>query len=423
MSTVESTFERGNAGTRFIRAETLSAAPAKVDRANAVIYGKVIAELGPFKSPGRGEFDMVALEKIVELGNAKATGLKSRFTHPDLSSDGLGKFLGRDRNFRLEGTKVKADSYLDKTSLEPSPNGGGKPLGIYVMDLAESDPGAFSSSLVLETEKEFRLEPDGTKKKGPDGNALPPLWRPKSLHASDVVDTGDAVNDFLSADIEVEGLPDVVVRRAAFLMDEQFSGQPRETVADRCHAFVDRYLSRRFGDPEMSTENKPAQTSTPDTAKLQADVATLAASLAETNKTLDTLAKSLSEANETAKKERQSALRSKEIASLCQMAGDSNAATYIADESLTVESLRATLFAKLCKDRQLTGDGGTTGDIPDKGDPNSKFKKEYQAKKDIHDKLGITEADFVALRRQEEGLDPQVDLLATAAERSTKKAA
>src|SRR4051812_5845969 len=79
----------------------------RVDRQNNVILGYVVAQQGPFKSEGRGEFDGKALRTIVKLMKAEPTGLKSRFTHPDLSSDGLGKFLGRAKNPRLDVITTK----------------------------------------------------------------------------------------------------------------------------------------------------------------------------------------------------------------------------------------------------------------------------------------------------------------------------
>jgi len=60
-----------------------------------VINGFVVAQAGPFKSEGRGEFDHKSLATIRRLINASPKGLKSRFTHPDMSNDGIGKLLGR----------------------------------------------------------------------------------------------------------------------------------------------------------------------------------------------------------------------------------------------------------------------------------------------------------------------------------------
>jgi hypothetical protein len=247
--------------TEWLRSGVAASRPVGVDRDKGIIYGRVLAELGPFKSDGRGEFDSESLDKIVELAGRHPNGLKSRFTHPGLSADGLGKFLGRDKNIRRDGDKVRGDLHFDRTALESSPSGG-KPLGQYVMDLAESDPDAFGSSLVLRSDKQVRLEADGTAKKTPDGKELPPLWRPTKLHAIDVVDEGDAVHSgFLSADLD--GLPDHVVREVSAALDHQFTGCDRATIEARGTAFLQRYLDSRFeGDDMAETETgggtKPA---------------------------------------------------------------------------------------------------------------------------------------------------------------------
>jgi hypothetical protein len=70
------------------------------------------------------------------------------------------------------------------------------------------------------------------------------------LHACDVVDDGDATHSFLSADI-LASLPDAIVRQGCELLDAQFNGQERSVIAARLSAFMDRYLSHRFGEPEQ----------------------------------------------------------------------------------------------------------------------------------------------------------------------------
>ena len=229
-----------------------------VDRNKAVIHGYIVAQEGLFKSEGRGEFDKPALRQIVRLMRAAPNGLKSRFAHPSLSDDGIGKFLGRVRSPWMdtisvresEGARkdneiniVRGDLHLDPSSRK-TPNGD---LGGYVMDLASSDPDALSSSLVLQADKEFRLDGKGRPKVDAEGNELPPLWHPTHLHASDVVDTGAAVDGFLSAET-IDGLPDAAVRRGAELLDRQFPGASRDEIEGRCQAWLARYLAYRFGD-------------------------------------------------------------------------------------------------------------------------------------------------------------------------------
>ena len=215
--------------------------------------GFVVAQTGAFKEPEpRGEFDSKSLKQIAALMRREPAGLKSRFTHPDLSSDGLGKFLGRAKNPRIEplsvvrnGEKldveaIRADLHF-AASASDTPSGD---LAKYVMDLAEEDADALSSSLVIEPVEEFRLNKDGTRKLDDEtGSPLPPLWRPKKIHATDIVDTGAAVDGLLSAQLSGEGLPDEVVRRASELLRQQFGDKPRDFVEPRLRAWLDRVLS------------------------------------------------------------------------------------------------------------------------------------------------------------------------------------
>jgi len=240
--------------------------PVKVDREKKILMGYVVAQEGPFKSDGRGAFDELSLRQVVQLGNTARGGLKSRFTHPNASDDGLGKFLGRSRNLAMstatnaEGKTVKAvraDLHFNPTAHD-TPHGD---LAGYVMRLAESDPDALSSSIVLKADKEQRRKKDGTLELDADGEPLPPLWRPKMLIASDIVDTGDAVDGLLSAHDLSQALsggeiPDALLRwdnvsrLSAQMIDGLFAGQTREVVEERCKSYLGRYLSRRFGEAE-----------------------------------------------------------------------------------------------------------------------------------------------------------------------------
>lgn len=240
---------------KWLKAMT-DAAPAGVDRKAGIIHGVVIAQAGAFKSEGRGEFDEEGLAAIVELASVHSAGLKARFTHPTMSDDGLGKFLGRHRNFRTDAISVekdgqavtvaavRADLHLDPTSLQPPPSGG-MPLGQYVMDLAESDPSALGCSLVGVYEDLFRTDQKGRPLADENGQPLPPLWIPKKIHAADVVDYPDATDTFLSA----HRLPDAAVRQGVRLLNGVFQGQTREVTEARLLAFVDRYLEHVFGPP------------------------------------------------------------------------------------------------------------------------------------------------------------------------------
>ena len=248
----------------WLRAATQGA--VGVDRVNKAILGYVVAQEGPFREQEpRGEFDDKALKQIVKLMKANAGGTKSRMGHPTASDDGLGKFLGRAHNPRMDAVQVmrdgkpvellavRADLHLSATAFEGNPNGN---IGEYVLSLAEKDPAAFGSSLVLRVEEEVRLEKNGTRKLDEAGNPMPPLWRPLEIHASDVVDEGAAVDSMLGT----AGMPDSLLRQGVQLLDAQFAGQSREAVKTRLVAFLERYLTMRFDDePEVTATEPPAE--------------------------------------------------------------------------------------------------------------------------------------------------------------------
>ena len=257
---------------KWLRADA-TGAPIGVDRNKAVLHGFVMAQEGPFKSQGRGEFNERGLKLVQKLARDEPAGLKSPFNHPTLSDDGVGKHLGRVQSVRMDSARirrkgewlmvkaVRGDLHFDATALRTPPSGG-RPLGQYVMDLAESDPDALSSSLVLEADEEFRLNKDGTRATGEDGTELPPLWYPKALHSADIVNVGDAVDGLLSAPQLAEALsvgtitPDLapllrfdrVASLGAKFLDEMFKEQGQDELTDRVLAWLGRYLAYRFPD-------------------------------------------------------------------------------------------------------------------------------------------------------------------------------
>ncbi len=228
--------------------------PVEVDREANVIRGMVLAQEGIFKSESRGEFNRKGIQQVVKMAKAApAGGLKSRFAHPSESDDGIGKLLGRIRSPFLakmekdgaEITVARGDLHMDPTAME-EPVGGGRPLGDYIMALAESDPEALSSSLVLNADKIEQLDKQGRPILNDAGDPLGPLWYPTQLHACDIVDTGEAVDGLLSAET-LDGLPNSAIFRGVQLLDKQFAGKSREFVRERLTHFMDRYLTRRYG--------------------------------------------------------------------------------------------------------------------------------------------------------------------------------
>lgn len=89
--------------------------------------------------------DGIFLDQLSEAMGAMSKGLKSRFTHPDMSGDSLGTYLGRANNEQLSGDVLRGDLHFAKIAHE-TPDGD---LANYVMGFAKEDPEAFGSSIVF----------------------------------------------------------------------------------------------------------------------------------------------------------------------------------------------------------------------------------------------------------------------------------
>ncbi|QEF98157.1 hypothetical protein Mal15_22050 [Stieleria maiorica] len=388
-----------------------------VDRKSNVIRGYAVAEEGRTKTPGRGEFDLESLETLKKLGNADPRGVRIRFQHPSMSDDGLGKFMGRAKNFRIdkrEGRHIlRADAHIDKTAMEPGPDGS-KARGAYLMDLAESDPGAFQSSVVITTDK-LEREPDE------DGNRRPPLFRPTKFWATDFVDEGDAVHgDIFSSEESLdeffEGsarrLPSKIALAASQYLDQIFPDSDREVVESRFNAFRDRYLLRRYGSAEFSIE--------PEDPGMDQETKD---ALNKTNEALESLAKSttekLSELTELISQDRaerkaelSASERASEITGICEMSGcveKGEAAKWIADDKMSAGDVRKILFGRMCEKNKPVGDDKSDKFSTKKAarDENEKFRQEYAEHQSIHEQLGVSIDRYIAERREEEGLPVQ----------------
>lgn len=233
--------------------------------------------------------DGAFLEQVASSGKALAAGAKSRFTHPGMSSDGMGKHLGRAKAFALDGDKVRVDLHLAR-SASRSPEGD---LAGYVLELANEDPQAFGASIVftrdLAAEEAFLLangagaqgysvavHPLSAKERGfksPDplntGNL--PHARLQALHAVDLVDEPAANPDGLFSHPTFE-LVEGADEALAFVLGLTETAPPEVGGIDpeRARGFVARFLSRRglvvlAREIEMSNPNTGAATPAPST--------------------------------------------------------------------------------------------------------------------------------------------------------------
>lgn len=169
----------------------LQLSDGSVDRENRIIRGVSVIRHG--EALGHGVWiDEAFLDQVTAAGNASAKGIKCRFTHPGLCSDGLGKYLGRFRKFRRDNGCVRADLHISSLTRK-SPDFENDP-GEYVIEMADRDPAAAGASIVFfrdrSAEEEFAQENTRTGFFSPDPANVTnlPHARLARLDACDIVD-------------------------------------------------------------------------------------------------------------------------------------------------------------------------------------------------------------------------------------------
>lgn len=237
----------------------------KVDRKSRVIYDFSVITVG--EALGHGLWiDDVFLSQVAEFGNNSkgGRGIKSRFTHPGMSGDGLGRVLGRAKNFRVIGEKVIGDLHLHDSASE-TPEGD---LAGYIMNLAEEDPEAFGASIVFDIDSEqqsgfMKAHQDKTGAfKSPDGRNSEnyPHARLSALYAADVVDDPAANPDgFFSIDgnSELASRAEHIITYALGITDQKPDVIECGPHPERIRAFFQDYLKRH--NLKVDEDNKTVE--------------------------------------------------------------------------------------------------------------------------------------------------------------------
>lgn len=134
-----------------------------VDKEDGVISKVLLARVGKVK--GHGEYaDETFTSTIVEQGNEFPQGMKARFGHPNMSSTTLGTFIGRWRNFQIDGGNAYADLHLDEITKKAQLEGKGISMWDYILDMASNNPDMFGNSIVFRPKrsevKREEIEPE-----------------------------------------------------------------------------------------------------------------------------------------------------------------------------------------------------------------------------------------------------------------------
>lgn len=246
--------------TEALRGFDGSVDPESGDFGAGLIRGLAVITRG--EALGHGEWiDAEFLKQTAAAINASGSkGIKARYTHPDDSGDGLGSYLGRVKDARIEGDTVRADLHL-ASAAHNSPDGN---LASYVMDLALEDPDAFGESIAfqrdLSAEDDFATEHsqavklsdfDGEKTvyrfKSPDklNTRNLPHVRLAELRAVDTVDEPAANPSGLFHRASAAAEADALLSYALGHSSERPTLTTFDADPDRVSGFLNRWLTRK----------------------------------------------------------------------------------------------------------------------------------------------------------------------------------
>lgn len=180
--------------------------------------------------------------------NATDRGLKARFTHPGLSSDGLGSMLGKVHDAKTVGDRVIGDLHFIESATH-TPDGD---LAAYVMQLAEDAPEDFGVSIVFDQDEAASdlhtfENTQGGRFVSPDEENKNNFRhaRMMALRAADVVDSPAANPDGLfHRKQEIAQEAESLLSFALGLSDERPQTACFDVDAGRLSAAVQRFLSR-----------------------------------------------------------------------------------------------------------------------------------------------------------------------------------
>ena len=360
----------------------------KVDFAQQTINRVVLAEEGKFKD-GRGFFDSKSIAALSRLATESPNGIKSRLSHPNMSDDGLSKFLGRFNSFNVEDGQLLGNFKFNPAAAI-SPHGD---IADYVMTRAKSDPESFGMSVVAKFDwfdTEGKQLDVGQMHEAWDKDPGSVQWVANELHAADIVDTGNATSSFFSMD----GFAwDAVPRQVTEALDTVFAGQDREVVEGRMSAFQSKYLNNRFGDSEMSTntDSGTAPVSNTETVVVEAPALT---SQTVTTETPAPMAPVIDVAAARLAATSNANNRAIEVAQLCQLAKcPERTAEFLSPNEAGLHLSMAQIRGELL---QSTGEGNVVSDhvhgvsTIGKSAQEKMLDAEYDESPETYEQLGIS---------------------------------
>ena len=371
-----------SAGSRF-RTSVTKSPPKGVDRANNIIHGVKLIDKGPLNDGDSRPWDVddTTLTQSLDFASRPNKGLKARFTHPNMSSDGLGTHVGRWRNPRIENDSLIADLHVADSSFD-TPSGD---IGSYILNLAEEDPEAFGVSLATRVAKE-------TLEANPKNGDRVPL-RFAGIQAGDFVDTPAATRGGLFSS---EGITKDPAYLVTWVLDHCFADSSRAEIESRFGGFLTKYYE---GEDDMSQDN--LQTATVPEPVVAAPVAApVVAPVVTAVPAPVTAPADLTVAKKEARDEFTA------ILALCTQQGCPEKASQFIEQSLSLDTVKDVLLAlAVAQNTALSVGGNDSSSDSDVDDDEQRFEKEYAENAEFK-KMGISKEEYVKSRKIDEGIEP-----------------
>lgn len=163
--------------------EFFSALSGTVDPCTKTIVGAAIIQIGNVSDDRQMFADATTLQQVIQLAGES---LRARINHDGV----IGGYVGRWKNFRLDGDTVRADLQIAEVAAKArGPAAEGSNLSEYVLSIAEEDPGAIGVSIAPKLDRPAMLAA-----RRADGRY--PI-RISALRAADLVDTPAATHSGL----------------------------------------------------------------------------------------------------------------------------------------------------------------------------------------------------------------------------------
>ncbi|MBA2116828.1 hypothetical protein [Bremerella alba] len=240
----------------YLRALRLYSPPGRVDRDANIIFGCKIIQLGRVNDDRPFVIDQGTVQQVLTFAGMGKKGLKARFTHPNLCHDGLGRHLGRWKNFRQNGEAIYADLHISETSFS-TPHGN---LGAYVLDMAEDDPESFGVSIAAKLADQTKEALTGWK----EGSVETIPYRMQALRAADIVGDPAATRGGLFSIETVSDRRDVPHFVSQFLATYFADADPHAVASQAL-----RFISNHFGVPLKLNQFQHKQPSAEPKASLK----------------------------------------------------------------------------------------------------------------------------------------------------------